>query len=127
MADNYQISRYTNTGMALINWTDLPILMASTVASALNSSLPSTLQVLPGCDLVQLQMLISQWRTLNSKTLVLASGGSARAFSQVAPTWPVQIRITRSGNTLVVNSWDDALKLADWDYLDSENTQVIVQ
>lgn len=127
MADNYQIVRNTTMGMALLNWTDLPILMASVTRNPTNINLPSELQVLPGCDLTQLTTLVAQWKTQSAAQINLEAGGSAQAFSQVAPNWPVQIQITRQGNTLVVGSWSDALQVADWTYLNSQNTTVTLQ
>lgn len=126
MADNYQIVRNALTGMGLVNWVTLPVLMASIVRNPTNSVLPSSLQVLPGCDLTQLNTLLTQWRQQNGAPIVLATGGSSQAFAQVAPNWPVQIQISRQGNTLVVTNWTDALKVADWTYLNSSNTTVLL-
>ena len=127
MAANYQIVRNTLMGMALINWDELPILMASVTRNPTNQNLPSQLQVLPGCDITQLNTMIAQWKTQSSAQIILEVGGTAQAFAQVAPSWPVQIQINRQGNTLVVTTWDDALKVADWPYLNSQNTTVILQ
>ena len=126
--DNYQLVRFTVAGMALINWAsapELPDLKASVTRNETNSSLPSPLQVVTDCDLAQLNTLVSTWRQQSSAPIVVAVG-CAQAFSTVAPDWPVRIQITRQGNTLVVGSWVDALKVADWDYLNSDQTQAFL-
>jgi hypothetical protein len=127
MADNYQIYRYGTTGFALINWITNPALMASTFVNQSSLSLPSSLAVVTGCDPTQLTAFITAWQAQSSVPLQISQDGSSpEIFSQILPSMSVQIAITQSGNTLIVNDWNSAVRLSSWSVVNSNATVVTI-
>lgn len=124
MAD-YQIVSRGNTARALIDWEGAPRLLASVSRPQQTTTLTeSTVQVVTGVEQAGLLSMLNQWVPSNPFPLILMAGGSAQAFFNMDPAWPVEIRVTSGQNSLVMHDWASALQLGGWNLLNSAQTRV---